>query len=190
MDFPVFQRQSTLFILKLKFSFVEEQSSSVHMIRNSLRNLFREYVSYKDYKAVTAELIPRRFETDLHVHHGRRSGAGTCSFRGKMGFQIWGYFCQSRNFVPQRKHWTAKLISHVIPLFDYPDEIRKAIYTTNAIESLNSVIRKTINNRKIFPDDNSVMKVVYLAVQKASKKWTMPIRDWKPALNRFMLERS
>jgi len=56
------------------------------------------------------------------------------------------------------------------------------------IESLNSVIRKSTRNRKIFPDDQSAMKVVYLAVQEASKKWTMPIRDWKPALNRFSIE--
>ena len=62
------------------------------------------------------------------------------------------------------------------------------IYTTNAIESLNSVIRKAIKKRKLFPTDNSALKVIYLAIQNASKKWTMPIRDWKPALNRFMIE--
>ncbi|MCF6228051.1 MAG: transposase, partial [Planctomycetes bacterium] len=69
-------------------------------------------------------------------------------------------------------------------------EIRKAIYTTNAIESLNSVIRKSTKNRKIFPTDASAMKVVFLAVEQASKKWTMPIRDWSSALNRFMIEYS
>ncbi len=73
-------------------------------------------------------------------------------------------------------------------LFDYPQEIRKAIYTTNAIESLNSVIRKAVKNRKLFPTDASALKVVYLATEAASKKWTMPIRDWKAALNRFMIE--
>jgi transposase-like protein len=62
------------------------------------------------------------------------------------------------------------------------------IYTTNAIESLNSVIRKSTRNRKIFPDDQSALKVVYLAIQEASKKWSMPIRNWKPALNRFSIE--
>jgi len=62
------------------------------------------------------------------------------------------------------------------------------IYTTNAIESLNSVIRKAIRNRKIFPNDSSAFKVFYLAVVNASKKWTMPIRDWKPALNRFAID--
>ena len=73
-------------------------------------------------------------------------------------------------------------------MFDYPDEIRRVIYTTNAIESLNSVIRKAINNRKIFPHDQSALKVVYLAINAAAKRWTMPIRNWKPALNRFMIE--
>jgi len=73
-------------------------------------------------------------------------------------------------------------------LFDYPFDIRKAIYTTNAIESLNSVIRKATQQRKIFPHDNSAMKVVYLAITQTSKKWTMPIPHWKSAINRFMIE--
>ena len=68
-----------------------------------------------------------------------------------------------------------------------PEDIRKAIYTTNAIESLNSVIRKAIKKRKLFPTDESAKKVVYLAIRDAAKKWTMPIRDWKAALNRFMI---
>jgi putative transposase len=73
-------------------------------------------------------------------------------------------------------------------LFNYPEDIRRAIYTTNAIESLNSVIRKVIKKRKLFPTDDSAKKVVYLAIRDASKKWTMPIRNWKLALNRFMIE--
>ena len=72
-------------------------------------------------------------------------------------------------------------------MFNYPEDIRKAIYTTNAIESLNSVIRKAIKKRKLFPTDESAKKVVYLAIRDAAKKWTMPIRDWKAALNRFMI---
>jgi len=64
-----------------------------------------------------------------------------------------------------RSHW-----DNLITLFEYPDDIRKAIYTTNAIESLNSVVRKAIKNRKVFPTDNSAMKVVYLAIESASKK--------------------
>jgi len=80
-------------------------------------------------------------------------------------------------------HW-----DNIITLFDYPDEIRKIIYTTNAIESLNSVIRKAIKNRKIFPNDQSALKVVYLAIQKASEKWTMSLHDWRAAMNRFAIE--
>lgn len=72
-------------------------------------------------------------------------------------------------------------------LYAYPEGIRKAIYTTNAIESLNSVIRKAIKKRKLFPSDEAAKKVVYLATVEASKKWTMPIRDWRSALNHFMI---
>ena len=80
-------------------------------------------------------------------------------------------------------HW-----ENLNALFDYPHDIRKAIYTTNAIESLNSVIRKSTKKRKVFPTDDSARKVVYLAIMDASKRWTMPIRHWKLALNRFMIE--
>lgn len=77
---------------------------------------------------------------------------------------------------------------NIIPFFDFPAEIRKIIYTTNAIESLNSVIRKNIKNRKIFPNDNSIFKIIYLAIDRASQKWTMPLRDWRSACNRFAIE--
>lgn len=73
-------------------------------------------------------------------------------------------------------------------LFAYPADIRKAIYTTNAIESLNSVIRQATKKCKLFPTDDSVRKVIYLAIEAASKKWNMPIRDWRAAMNRFMFE--
>ncbi|AJA25455.1 Mobile element protein [Escherichia coli O157:H7 str. SS52] len=62
------------------------------------------------------------------------------------------------------------------------------IYTTNAIESLNSVIRHAIKKRKVFPTDDSVKKVVWLAIQAASQKWTMPLRDWRMAMSRFIIE--
>lgn len=71
--------------------------------------------------------------------------------------------------------------------FDYPKDIRRAIYTTNAIESLNSVIRRAVNKRKVFPSDKAAFKVVYLATSQAAKKWSMPIRNWTAALNRFMI---
>ncbi len=72
--------------------------------------------------------------------------------------------------------------------FAYPTDIRKVIYTTNAIESINSVIRHAIKKRKVFPTDDSVKKVVWLAIQSASQKWTMPLKDWRMAMSRFIIE--
>ncbi|HCG8489456.1 TPA: transposase [Vibrio parahaemolyticus] len=84
------------------------------------------------------------------------------------------------------RSWTAHW-DNLNTLFHYPEDIRRAIYTTNAIESLNSVIRKAIKKRKLFPTDESARKVIYLAIRDASKKWTMPIRNWRQAPNRFMI---
>ena len=74
-----------------------------------------------------------------------------------------------------------------VEIFAYPEEIRKVIYTTNAIESLNSSIRKIIKHRRVFPNDEAATKLIYLAVQNISKKWTMPIQNWKAALNQFVI---
>jgi putative transposase len=82
-----------------------------------------------------------------------------------------------------RNHW-----HNLNTFFNYPQDIRKAIYTTNAIESLNSVIRRALEKRKVFPNDDSAKKMVYLAIKEASKKWTMPIRNWRTAMNRFIIE--
>ncbi|MCT8847056.1 gamma-glutamyltransferase [Glaesserella parasuis] len=78
--------------------------------------------------------------------------------------------------------------ANIAIFFDYPADIRKAIYTTNAVESLNSVIRRVIKKRNVFPTDDSVFKVIWLAIKDASKKWTMPIQNWKLAMNRFMID--
>lgn len=139
----------------------------VHMVRNSLK-----YVSWKDYKAVTADL-KRIYQsaTEAEARQELERFAEAWEGRYPKIAQSW------------QTHW-----AHLITLFDYPPEIRKVIYTTNAIESLNSVIRKATKRRKLFPSDDSAMKVVYLAIQQASKKWTMPIRNWKTALNRFIIE--
>jgi len=139
----------------------------VHMVRNSLR-----FVSWKDRKKVAAGL--RKIYHSVSVEEAEQElDAFADGWDGKYPSisQMW------------RRHW-----ANLITLFEYPDEIRKVIYTTNAIESLNSVIRKAIKNRKVFPNDKAAMKVVYLAIGAASKKWTKPIRDWKAALNRFMIE--
>ena len=71
--------------------------------------------------------------------------------------------------------------------FDYSADIRKVMYTTNAIESLNYSLRKMLKNRGAFPNDDSIIKILYLAINRVSKKWTMPIRNWKAALNQFVI---
>jgi putative transposase len=81
-----------------------------------------------------------------------------------------------------RAHW-----KNIIPMFQYPPEIRRVIYTTNPIESMNMSLRKVTRNRRIFLNDESVFKIMYLAIQRISKKWTMPISDWKPVLNWFYI---
>jgi putative transposase len=75
----------------------------------------------------------------------------------------------------------------IVAMFEFPPEIRKAIYTTNAIESVNSAIRKYTRNRKLYPSAESAVKLTYLAIAEASKKWTMPIVGWKQALNHFAI---
>ena len=80
-------------------------------------------------------------------------------------------------------HW-----DNIVPFFDYPEEIRRVIYTTNAIESLNSSFRKISRSRNLFPSVESLYKLFYLAIQNISKKWTMPIKNWPAALNRFTIE--
>lgn len=139
----------------------------VHMVRNSLK-----YVSWKDYKAVTASL--------KEIYHSPTESAALAALErfAKQWDERYPQISKSWN-----THWP-----NLITLFEYPPEIRKVIYTTNAIESLNSVIRKATKRRKVFPTDESAIKVVYLAIQDASKKWTMPIRNWKHAINRFMIE--
>lgn len=139
----------------------------VHMVRNSLK-----LVPWKDYKAITADL--KRIYQSITEEEGLMA---LDQFEQRWDSK---YPSISRSW---RNNW-----QNVSTLFNYPNDIRKAIYTTNAIESLNSVIRKAIKKRKLFPHDDSAKKVIYLAIEQASKKWTMPIRNWKTALNRFMIE--
>ncbi len=139
----------------------------VHMVRNSVK-----YVPWKDYKAVTADL--------KQIYQSATEEEALLALEQFADRWDDKYPQISRSW---RTHW-----ENLNTLFNYPQDIRKAIYTTNAIESLNSVIRKAIKKRKLFPTDDSARKVIYLAIQDASKKWTMPIRNWKAALNRFMIE--
>mgnify|MGYP001070057245 FL=1 len=149
------------------FPQTQVQLCIVHMVRNSLR-----YVSWKERKAVAAGL--KSIYQSVTVEEAELEldrFAQTWDDRFPSISKSW------------RNNW-----AHLIPLFNYPQDIRKAIYTTNAIESLNSVIRKNTKNRKIFPSDQSALKVIYLAIEAASQKWTMPIHHWKNAMNRFMIE--
>ena len=139
----------------------------VHMLRGSLK-----YVSWKDYKKVTTDL--------------KEVYQATTEAQALKALENFGITWNSQ--YPQiAKSWTNNWVN-LRTIFDYPPEIRKAIYTTNAIESLNSVIRSATKRRKLFPNQNSAMKVVYLAIMQASKKWTMPIQNWRSAMNRFEIE--
>jgi transposase-like protein len=139
----------------------------VHMVRNSMK-----LVPWKDYKAIA---------TDLKAIYQSATEEEALLALDRLAERWDDKYPQiSKSW---RAHW-----QNLNTLFNYPPDIRKAIYTTNAIESLNSVIRKATKKRKLFPTDDSAKKVVYLAIQQASKKWTMPIRNWKAALNRFMIE--
>ncbi len=129
-------------------------------------------MSWKDYKAVTADL--KRIYHSLSEAEARRELEALAGSFDEKYPQI------SKSW---QTHWP-----NLITLFDYPDEIRRVIYTTNAIESLNSVVRKVSSKRKLFPHDDSAIKIVYLAINEASKKWTIPVQNWKAALNRFMTE--
>jgi putative transposase len=148
------------------FPKTQVQLCIVHMMRHSL-----SFVSWKDRKAVAAGL--KVIYQSITVTEAEQELEAFARQWDKQ------YPSISASW---RRHWV-----NLIAFFDYPDEIRKVIYTTNAIESLNSVIRKATERRKWFPSDQSAMKVVYLAIEQAAKKWSMPIQNWKPALNQFMM---
>jgi putative transposase len=139
----------------------------VHMVRHSLK-----YVSFKDRRAVASDLkeIYRSATKD-------EASLKLLEFAEKWDGQ---YPSISKSW---QRNWEA-----IIPFFDYPPEIRKVIYTTNAIESLNRSLRKISKNRGVFPNDDSLIKLFYLALKNISKKWTMPIRNWTAAMNRFAIE--
>jgi putative transposase len=138
----------------------------VHMVRNSLR-----FVPWKDKKAVVADLKIIYTATNAEV-----AKESLKAFRIKWN-EKYPTIADS-----WERNWEG-----LIPFLSYPDYIRKAIYTTNAIESLNRSLRKVSKNRGSFPNDESALKLLYLALTNISKKWTMPIRLWKQALNQFAI---
>ena len=153
--------------IEVEYPPAKVQLCIIHQVRNSLR-----YVAWKDYKAVTADL-----KSIYQAASEEQASQELDRFAEKWDAQ---YPNSAKSW---RTHW-----ANLITIFDYPADIRKAIYTTNAIESLNSVIRKATKKRKVFPTDDAALKVVFLATQAAAKKWTMPIKNWKSAMNRFAIE--
>ena len=139
----------------------------VHMVRHSLN-----YVSWKRRKEVAADL--------RHIYQA----ATAQEAEQRLGeFEArW-----DEEYLPIGQSWRRNW-SRLIPFFDYPPEIRKVIYTTNAIESVNMSLRKLTKNRGSFPSDEALLKLFYLALRNISLKWSMPIRDWKAALTRFTIE--
>lgn len=139
----------------------------VHLVRYSLN-----YVSWKLRKEVAA---------DLRLVYAA-STADEAEVRLTEFEEKW-----NAAYPPIAQSWRLNWI-RIIPFFDYPLEIRRIIYTTNAIESVNMSLRKITKNRGSFPNDESLLKLFYLTLMNISQKWTMPLRDWKAALNRFTIQ--
>jgi putative transposase len=138
----------------------------VHMVRNSTK-----FVSYKDLKALCGDL--------------KKVYSASTEEEALLNLEDFGVTWNSKYPMIQKSwenHWV-----NLVEIFNYPEEIRRIIYTTNAIESLNFSLRKVTKNRAAFPTDDSIYKIMYLALNKASKKWTMPIRNWGVALNQFSI---
>jgi len=139
----------------------------VHQIRNSLR-----YVAHKDKKMVASDLksIYQAATADMGL-------ANLDEFAAK-----W-----DAKFPSISKSWYNNW-DKLSAMFEFSEPIRKVIYTTNAIESLNMTLRKAIKNKRIFPNDTAVFKSLYLAILDIERKWTMPIRDWQPAFSQLMIK--
>jgi putative transposase len=142
------------------------QLCMVHMVRHSL-----SYVSHKDRKQVAADLkavyqAATLAEAERQLEQFEEAWAAS-------------YPVIARSWRQNR--------SRVVPMFGYPSEIRRAIYTTNTIESLNMTLRKVTKNRSLFPNDEAVFKLMYLALRNISKRWTMPIKNWSGAMNQFAI---
>lgn len=148
------------------FPQTQVQLCIVHLVRHSMK-----YVGWKQRKEVAADL-KKIYQAATEQEAEMELEAFSEKWDGKFPTisQTW------------RRNWP-----RVIPFFAHPPEVRKVIYTTNAIESLNMSLRKVTKNRGSFPNDEAALKLLYLALGNISKKWTMPIRDWKAALNQFAI---
>lgn len=136
----------------------------VHLVRHSLN-----YVNWKQRKEVARDLKTIYISaTDTEAEQRLTEFSAKWDGKYPMIAKSW------------RSNW-----ARVIPFFAHPLEVRRVIYTTNSIESLNMSLRKVTKSRGSFPNDEAVFKLLYLALRNIAKKWTMPVHDWKAALNRF-----
>jgi len=138
----------------------------VHLVRYSL-----SYVGYRDRKEVATDLkciyqAATLQEAEAQLDHFEEKWRSVYPLIGQSWRANWG---------------------KLAPMFGYPAEVRRAVYTTNTIESLNMTLRKIIKNRPLFPSDEAVFKLMYLALRNISKRWTMPIPNWGNAMNQFAI---
>ena len=152
--------------VKAVFPDTHIQHCIVHMIRNSTK-----FVSYKDLKAVCKDL------KEVYSAINAESGHEALQEFGKKWNDKYPMIQAS-----WERNW-----NDLTEFFNYPKDIRRAIYTTNAIESLNFSLRKVTKNKSSFPDDDSIYKIMYLAIKNASTRWTMSIKDWALAVNQFAI---
>ena len=152
--------------IEAAFPKTQVQLCIVHLIRSSLR-----YVSWKERRGVARDLKAiYRAPTLEAAEEELEAFSARWDSRFPQISRIW------------RAHW-----ANLTPFFDYPPEIRKVIYTTNAVESINAQLRKVTKHRGAFPTPDSVRKVLYLAIMKASERWTRPMSDWTSALNHLSI---
>ena len=152
--------------IEATFSGTWVQCCVVHLIRNSL-----DYVSYKDRKAVARDLKPiYRASTEDAALDALDGFEHTWGARYPMIAETW------------RRHW-----ERFIPFLVFPDDIRRIIYTTNSIEAVNRQLRKIVKTRGHFPNEDAALKLLWLALQNAEKKWSYPIKEWQRALHQFAI---
>jgi putative transposase len=149
------------------FPQTQVQTCIVHLIRNSLN-----FVSYKDRRPVATEL--------KKVYRAKDAGSGQQELEA-FAESMWG---QKYPAIAQswRRHW-----NEVIPFYAFPDDVRRIIYTTNAIESLNAKLRRAVRTRGHFPTDESALKLLFLVLNLAQKEWRMPPREWTMAKAQFAI---
>ncbi len=148
------------------FPATQVQLCLVHLMRHSL-----SYVSHKDRKEV-AQALKDIYQAATAEAAEQQLGEFEAAWATRYPLIVRSW----------RANW-----ARITPMFGYPSEVRRAIYTTNTIESLNMTLRKIIKNRALFPSDEAVFKLVYLALRNISKRWTMPVRDWSSAMNQFAI---